>query len=122
MNTRRLEEYGRRRSYSRRSLAIGGVVRGLGMRVGPEKGNEEKEGAYECGFEPYDDARRQFNIRYYLVGMMFLVFDLEVCYIYPWVVSRGEMELGGYRVMLEFVGELVVGYAYIWRVGALEWE
>jgi NADH-quinone oxidoreductase subunit A len=120
--TRRREEYGRRRRYRVRCLGRGGVIRGAGIRVGTEKGNEEKQGAYECGFEPYDDARRQFNIRYYLVAIIFLVFDLEVCYRYPWVVSRGERERVGYRTMMEFRRELIVGYVFVWMVGALEWE
>ena len=105
-----------------RARGRGGRLRGRGMRVGTEKGNEEKQGAYECGFEPYDDARIQFNIRYYQVAIRFLVFDLEVCYRYPWVVSRGEREMRGYRTMREFRRELVVGYRFVWRVGALEWE
>jgi NADH-quinone oxidoreductase subunit A len=120
--TRRREEYGRRRRYRGRAGGRGGGIRGRGMRVGVENGNEEKQGAYECGFEPYDDARMQFNIRYYQVAMRFLVFDLEVCYMYPWVVSRSERESVGYRVRREFRRELVVGYVYVWRVGALEWE
>lgn len=92
------------------------------MMVGADKGNEEKQGAYECGFEPYDDARMQFNIRYYQVAIRFLVFDLEVCYRYPWVMGRGERERRGYRTIMEFMRELVVGYIFVWRVGALEWE
>ena len=120
--TRRREEYGGLRRYRRRAGGRASRVRGAGRRVGTEKGNAEKQGAYECGFEPYDDARRQFNIRYYRVAIMFLVFDLEVCYRYPWVVTRGERERVGYRVMREFRRELRVGYVYVWRVGALEWE
>jgi NADH-quinone oxidoreductase subunit A len=120
--TRRRDEYGRRMRYRVRCRARGIALRGRGRRAGTEKGNEEKQGAYECGFEPYDDARRQFNIRYYLVAIMFLVFDLEVCYRYPWVVSRGELERRGYRTMMEFLLELVVGYVFVWVVGALEWE
>lgn len=96
-------------------------MRGRGEVVGEKKGNEEKEGAYECGFEPYEDSRRQFNIRYYVVGIMFMVVDVEVCYMYPWVVGRGEMEREGYRVIREFMRELVVGYGYVWMVGAREW-
>lgn len=120
--TRRRESYGNRRIYRVRSRAMSRIVRGAGQRAGTNKGNEEKEGAYECGFEPYDDARRQFNIRFYLVAIMFLIFDLEVCYMYPWVVSRGERERLGYRTIREFRRELVVGYVFVWMVGALEWE
>ena len=120
--TRRREQYGKRRRYRRRCIGRGRGIRGRGGRVGTDKGNEEKQGAYECGFEPYDDARRQFNIRYYLVAIIFLVFDLEVCYRYPWVVGRGERERRGYRTIREFRRELVVGYVFVWRVGALEWE
>jgi NADH-quinone oxidoreductase subunit A len=120
--TRIREEYGRRRRYRVLCVGRGAAIRGAGRRAGTDKGNEEKQGAYECGFEPYDDARRQFNIRYYLVAIMFLVFDLEVCYRYPWVVSRGERELVGFRTMREFRRELIVGYIFVWMVGALEWE
>jgi NADH-quinone oxidoreductase subunit A len=120
--TRRREEYGRRGRYRIRCTIMGIAIRGAGRRAGTEKANEEKQGAYECGFEPYDDARRQFNIRYYLVAIMFLVFDLEVCYRYPWVVSRGERERVGYRTIREFRRELIVGYVFVWMVGALEWE
>jgi NADH-quinone oxidoreductase subunit A len=122
--TRRREEYGVRRRYTCRSFGRGAAIRGRGRRVGTDKGNEEKQGAYECGCyaEPYDDARMQFNIRYYQVAIRFLVFDLEVCYRYPWVMSRGERERRGYRTMVEFRRELIVGYIFVWRVGALEWE
>lgn len=119
--TRRREEYGGRRRYGRRSRRVAGRVRKRGRRVGPQEENEEKLGAYECGFEPYDDARRQFNIRFYQVGILFLIFDLEVCYRYPWVRGRGEGERRGYRTMVEFRRELRVGYVYVWMVGALEW-
>ena len=120
--TRRLEGYGQRRRYGRVGRGRGAARRGRGMRVGVEKGDEEKLGAYECGFEPYDDARMQFNIRYYQRAMRFLVLDVEVAYRYPWVVSRRETEVRGYRVMREFRRELVVGYVYVWRVGVLEWD
>lgn len=120
--TRRREGYGERRRYGIRCIRIGRGILGAGKRAGPSKGDEEKEGAYECGFEPYDDARRQFNVQYYRVAIIFLVFDLEVCYMYPWVVSRSERERVGYRTRREFRRELIVGYAFVWRVGALEWE
>lgn len=120
--TRRRESYSQWRIYRGRATRRSVVIRRVGRYVGPKKGDMEKEGAYECGFEPYDDARRQFNIRYYQVAIRFLVFDLEVCYRYPWIVNRGEMERPGYRTICEFRRELVVGYMYVWIVGALELE
>lgn len=106
----------------RRSGGLGIAIRGRGRRVGPQAGNEEKLGAYECGFEPYNDGRIQYNVQYYRVAIIFLVFDLEVCYRYPWVVARRERERVGYRTRREFRMELLVGYVFIWLVGALEWE
>jgi NADH-quinone oxidoreductase subunit A len=120
--TRILEGYGARRVFGRRSGGRGGRIRVGGKLAGPENGTEEKLGAYECGFEPYDDARRQFNIQYYRVAIMFLVFDLEVCYRFPWVVSLGERTRLGYRTLREFRRELIVGFIFVWMVGALEWE
>lgn len=120
--TRRREQYGTRRRFGRRCAGRSRRIRGAGRRVGTDKGDGEKLGAYECGFEPYDDARRQFNVRYYRVAIMFRVFDLEVCYRYPWVVSRGEIERLGYRTRREFRRELIIGYVYVWLVGALELE
>lgn len=120
--TRRMEEYGNRLVFGARGWGLGRRILGGGYRVGPNEGTEEKLGAYECGFEPYDDARMQFDIRYYQVAIRFLVFDVEVCYRYPWMVGRGEIGRRGYRTIREFMRELVVGYAYVWRVGALEWD
>lgn len=122
MNSVRTLEYSKRRRFRIRSRGRACLLRGRGRGVGTDRATEEKQGAYECGFEPYDDARRQFNVRYYQVAIRFLVFDLEVCYMYPWVRSREEIGWRGYRVRREFRRELVVGYAFVWIVGTLEWE
>lgn len=92
------------------------------MAVSANAGDAEKLAAYECGFNPFDDARSRFDIRFYLVAIRFLVFDLEASFRLPWSVSRGEQTSRGYRTIREFVLELVVGYGYAWKVGALEWE
>lgn len=120
----RREEYKGRRVRRRVGRGRGRRIERGGKRVGGGESveSEEKLGAYECGFEPYDDARRQFNVHFYRVAIMFRVFDLEVCYRYPWVVSRGEDEGVGYRTRREFRVELVIGYGYVWRRGAREWE
>lgn len=121
--TRAREVYSRVGTY----VVVAGLralaVLGRSMVVGRSGSGaqEEKLSAYECGFEPYDDGRLQFQVHYYLVARRYLVLDLEVCYRYPWVVSVGEQGTMGYRRIGEFVLELRAGYAYVWLVGALEW-
>nr|QOW07444.1 NADH dehydrogenase subunit 3 [Labyrinthula sp.] len=90
------------------------------MIVNQEKGRE-RVSTYECGFEPYEDARGKFDVRYYLVGIMFLIFDMEASFMYPWAITLGKIGGVGYWGMIDFLFELCVGYVYAWRVGALEW-
>ena len=78
--------------------------------------------AYECGFDAFDDARRRFDVRFYLVAILFIIFDLEVAFLFPWAVSLGEIGLFGFWSMLGFLGVLTVGFIYEWCKGALEWE
>ena len=82
----------------------------------------EKVSAYECGFEAFDDARRRFDVRYYLVAILFIIFDLEVAFLFPWAVSLGRIGLAGFWSMILFLGVLTVGFIYEWSKGALEWE
>jgi NADH-quinone oxidoreductase subunit A len=82
----------------------------------------EKLSAYECGFDAFDDARMQFDVRYYLVSILFIIFDLEVAFLFPWAVSFGKIGLFGFWSMMVFLGVLTVGFIYEWRKGALEWD
>jgi NADH-quinone oxidoreductase subunit A len=82
----------------------------------------EKLSAYECGFNAFDDARMQFDVRFYLVAILFIIFDLEVSFLFPWAVSFGSLGLYGYWSMMVFLGVLTVGFIYEWRKGALEWD
>ena len=84
--------------------------------------NSEKLSPYECGFEPFEDARVRFDVRYYLVAILFIIFDLEVAFLFPWAVSLGDIGVFGFWSMMVFLGVLTVGFAYEWMKGALEWE
>ncbi|MBP1605146.1 MAG: nuoA [Acidobacteria bacterium] len=89
--------------------------------VSPSKFNRVKLEPYECGIEPLTDARDRYSIRYYLVAMLFVIFDIETVFLYPWAVIMDELLLFGLVEMMVFLGILIVGYAYAWRKGALEW-
>ncbi|MDD2861054.1 MAG: NADH-quinone oxidoreductase subunit A [Acidiphilium sp.] len=82
----------------------------------------EKLSAYECGFEPFSDARRKFDVRYYLVAILFIIFDVEVAFLFPWAVSLSRIGTLGFWSMMGFLAILVVGFIYEWRKGALDWE
>jgi len=82
----------------------------------------EKLTAYECGFEPFEDARRPFDVRFYLVAILFIIFDLEVAFLFPWAVSLSHIGLFGFLSMMGFLGVLTVGFVYEWCKGALDWE
>jgi len=77
---------------------------------------------YECGFEPYEDARNMFDVRFYLVAILFLIFDLETIYFFPWSINVGLLNSQGFWFMFDFIFELLVGYFYAWQIGALDWE
>ena len=87
-----------------------------------QKPYADKLSAYECGFEPFDDARRRFDVRYYLVAILFIIFDLEVAFLFPWAVSLKSIGAFGFWSMIAFLAVLTVGFIYEWRQGALEWE
>ena len=95
---------------------------GGAMLVARQKPNPEKLSAYECGFEPFDDTRRRFDVRFYLVAILFIIFDLEVAFLFPWAVSLGQIGWTGFLSMMGVLGVLTVGFVYEWRKGALDWE
>lgn len=105
-------------------LAVGIAVLMIGgsMLVAKQNPDSEKLSAYECGFEAFDDARSRFDVRFYLVTLLFIIFDLEVAFLFPWAVALGEIGLFGFWSMMVFLGVLTVGFIYEWRKGALEWE
>ena len=84
--------------------------------------DSEKLSAYECGFNAFDDARMKFDVRFYLVAILFIIFDLEVSFLFPWAVAFGDLGLYGYWSMMVFLGVLTVGFIYEWKKGALEWD
>ncbi len=104
------------------AAALGSVLIGLGFLFGPRRPDSEKISAYECGFEPFSDARAKFDVRYYLVAILFIVFDLEIAFLFPWAVSLGSIGTVGLVAMGFFLLILVVGFVYEWKKGALEWD
>ena len=102
------------------SIAIAMV--GGSLLAARQKPNAEKLSAYECGFAPFDDTRRRFDVRFYLVAILFIIFDLEVAFLFPWAVTLGEIGWLGFGSMMGFLGVLTVGFVYEWRKGALDWE
>ena len=90
--------------------------------VARQRPDTEKLSAYECGFEPFDDSRSRFDVRFYLVAILFVVFDLEVAFLFPWAVSLSNIGLFGFWSMMFFLGILTIGFIYEWKKGALEWE
>ena len=104
------------------ALIFGVVLIGAGALVAPSKPDSEKLSPYECGFEAFEDARMKFDVRYYLVAILFILFDLEIAFLFPWAVSLNEIGIFGFWSMMIFLGILVVGFIYEWKKGALEWE
>ncbi|MGI9373720.1 MAG: NADH-quinone oxidoreductase subunit A [Hyphomicrobiales bacterium] len=92
------------------------------MIIAVRKPDTEKLSAYECGFDAFDDARMKFDIRFYLVAILFIIFDLEVAFLFPWAISLKEVGVYGFWSMMIFLGILAIGFAYEWRKGALEWD
>ncbi|MEZ0288136.1 MAG: NADH-quinone oxidoreductase subunit A [Methylophilus sp.] len=103
-------------------LAVGVAPIVLGKLVAPNKPDSEKNSPYECGFEAFEDARMRFDVRYYLVAILFILFDLEIALLFPWAVVLQEIGLFGFISMMVFLAILVVGFIYEWMKGALEWE
>ncbi len=94
----------------------------LGSILGPKNVNKEKLTPYECGFEPFDDSRMKFNIKFYFVGILFIIFDLEIVFLFPWAVCIDLIGLSGFFAMGIFLFILTIGFIYEWKKGALEWE
>jgi NADH-quinone oxidoreductase subunit A len=103
-------------------FAVGVAPMVLGKLLGPSRPDPEKLSPYECGFEAFEDARMKFDVRYYLVAILFILFDLEIAFLFPWAVSLREIGAAGFWAMMLFLGILVVGFAYEWKKGALDWE
>jgi NADH-quinone oxidoreductase subunit A len=104
------------------ATVIACVMVGGSRLAAPQRPYPEKLSAYECGFEAFDDARRRFDVRFYLVAILFIIFDLEVAFLFPWAISLGAIGMFGFLSMLGFLGVLTVGFIYEWNKGALEWE
>ncbi len=107
-------------------LGLAGIIAvamvGASLLVAHQKPYAEKLSAYECGFEAFDDARRRFDVRFYLVAILFIIFDLEVAFLFPWAVSLADIGWFGFLSMLGFLGVLTIGFVYEWNKGALDWE
>lgn len=101
-------------------LSVAMVV--ASMIAGRQNPDKDKLTAYECGFDAFDDARSKFDVRFYLVAILFIIFDLEVAFLFPWAVALGDIGLFGFWSMVVFLGLLTVGFIYEWKKGALEWE
>jgi len=93
-----------------------------GFVLGPQRPDHEKRSPYECGFEPFEDAQMKFDVRFYLVAILFIIFDLEIAFLFPWAVVLNDIGIFGLLAMFLFLGILVVGFIYEWKKGALEWE
>ena len=103
-------------------LGFGVVPMLVGKLLGPSRPDAEKLSPYECGFEAFEDARMKFDVRYYLVAILFILFDLEIAFLFPWAVVLEELGMFGFVSMMIFLGILVVGFVYEWMKGALDWE
>lgn len=103
-------------------LVIGLVPLMLGMVVGPSRPDADKNSPYECGFEAFEDSRLKFDVRFYLVAILFIIFDLEIAFLFPWAVALDEVGVFGLLAMGLFLTILVIGFIYEWKKGALEWE
>ena len=103
-------------------LALGAAPMLLGALLGPRNPDPEKLSPYECGFEAFEDARMKFDVRYYLVAILFILFDLEIAFLFPWAIVLQDIGWFGLISMLIFLGILVVGFIYEWKKGALDWE
>ncbi len=101
---------------------LGVVLLVAGKLLSPHRPNQQKLSPYECGFEAFEDSRMKFDVRYYLVAILFIIFDLEIAFFLPWAVALESLGMFGFIAMFVFVVELVIGYFVLWKRGALEWE
>ena len=103
-------------------ILVGGAALAMGFMFGEHRPDAAKNAPYECGFEAFENARMKFDVRYYLVAILFIIFDLEIAFLFPWAVALDGLGMVGFVAMLVFLGILVVGFIYEWKKGALEWE
>ncbi len=104
------------------AAGLAGVIVIASFVIGQQRPDVEKNSAYECGFEAFDDSRGRFDVRFYLVAILFIIFDLEVAFLFPWAVTLGKIGVFGFWSMMVFLFILTIGFIYEWRKGALEWE
>jgi NADH-quinone oxidoreductase subunit A len=104
------------------AITLSVIILGLSYALAVQNPDTEKLSSYECGFDPYEDARHTFDVRFYLVAILFIIFDIEAMFLFPWAVSLSHIGSVGYWNMVDFIIELGVGYFYAWKIGALEWE
>ncbi len=103
-------------------LGLGAVAIAVGKVLAPNNPDDQKLSPYECGFEAFEDSRMKFDVRYYLVAILFIIFDLEIAFLFPWAIVLDEIGVFGFWAMMLFLGILVIGFIYEWKKGALEWE
>ena len=101
-------------------LSVAFIV--INFILSPKKPDPEKLSAYECGFEPFDDSRMEFDVRFYLVAILFVIFDLEIAFLFPWAISLGNLGALGFWSMMIFLFVLTIGFVYEWKKGALDWD
>ncbi|MGB0382423.1 MAG: NADH-quinone oxidoreductase subunit A [Alphaproteobacteria bacterium] len=104
------------------ALALGGAFMAAAYILAPSSPDKEKLSAYECGFNPFNDSRMKFDVRFYLVSILFIIFDLEIAFLFPWALVLEEIGPAGFTSMMVFLAVLTVGFVYEWKRGALEWE
>ncbi len=104
------------------AVGLAGLILAASFVIARQRPDAEKLSPYECGFEPFEDSRGRFDVRFYLVAILFIIFDLEVAFLFPWAVSLGKIGLLGFWSMMIFLAVLTVGFVYEWKKGALEWE
>ena len=104
------------------ATGIGCALLTVGRVLGPHRPDAQKLSAYECGFEAFDDSRMKFDVRYYLVAILFILFDLEIAFLFPWAIANGTVGLVGFWTVMVFLAILTVGFLYEWKKGALDWE
>lgn len=104
------------------SILLASVIMLASYLIGPQNPDPEKISAYECGFDPYEDARNSFDVRFYLVAILFIIFDLEAMFFFPWSITLSVNNSLAFWGMIDFLFELVIGFIYAWLIGALEWE
>ena len=104
------------------AIVLSVIFVGAAMLIAKQNPDTEKLSAYECGFEAFEDARHQFDVRFYLVAILFIIFDLEIAFLFPWAVAFSEVGMVGFWSMMVFLGVLTAGFAYEWKKGAMEWQ